>query len=344
MLVLGVETSCDETALALVEDGVKVCASVVRSQVEEHARHGGVVPEIAARRHLETLLPALALCFEQAGCAPEEVDAIAVTDSPGLVPALVVGVASADALGLALDRPVYGVNHVEAHLVAPFLAVEEEPTWPNLGLVVSGGHTHLFRSLAADEHEVLGATLDDAAGEVFDKVARLLDLGYPGGPRIQAAAAGGGDPNAIPFKRPLLGPDSLDFSFSGLKTSVRHRGLEACGEGFRPREGLSREDVAASFQACVVDVLVRKVERALDRTGLDVVGVGGGVACNAPLRARLEELAARRGIRLLVPPLKFCVDNAAMIAAQGGLLLRAGRARPVAISPRGSWRRVDRAG
>jgi N6-L-threonylcarbamoyladenine synthase len=343
MLVLGIETSCDETAVALVEDGVRILSSVVESQVDRHRVFGGVVPEIAAREHVLALLPVLEAALAAAERPLRAVDLIAVTDRPGLLAALLAGTAAAEALGLVLDRPVVGVNHVEAHLVAPFLAAGREPTWPFLSLVASGGHTHLFRSTGPLDHELLGATLDDAAGEAFDKVARILGLGYPGGPGIQAAAERG-DPRAFPFKRSYLGRTSLDFSFSGLKTAVLYRcfGQTADGRaGTALLPGIRVEDVAASFQAAVVDVLVKKVRRAVERTGIPVVGVGGGVACNGPLRACLAAAADRDGFELLLAPPALCTDNAAMVAARGTQVhSAAGAPRPPRPRARGTWTRV----
>jgi N6-L-threonylcarbamoyladenine synthase len=338
MLALGIETSCDETAVAVVEDGCRIRASIVASQVERHRPFGGVVPEIAAREHVIAILPVLEAALKTAGVGLEDMDLIAVTDRPGLLSALLSGVAAAEALGLALDLPVIGVNHVEAHLVAPFLASETLPVWPAVSLVVSGGHSHLFLSRGDEDHLVLGATLDDAAGEAFDKVAKLLALGYPGGPAIQAAAEAG-DPTAIPFKRPYLDRDSLDFSFSGLKTAVLYHcfGQDPDGRaGRRLRSGLRVADVAASFQAAVVDVLVEKVARAVRLTGVTTVAVGGGVACNGPLRERLANRAAAEGWHLLLAPGALCTDNAAMVAARGAQLFT--RGTPSTAGPRAAAR------
>lgn len=344
MITLGVETSCDETAVALVRDGREVLASVVASQIERHQPFGGVVPEIAAREHVTAIVPALEEALAASGVDASEVGLVAVTDRPGLQAALLAGVAAAHAVGLALDVPVMGVNHVEAHLVAPFLAEARDPEWPLVSLVVSGGHTHLFHSESDTSHLLLGATLDDAAGEAFDKVAKVLGLGYPGGPAIERAAATGDDA-AIPFKRPYLNPQSLDFSFSGLKTAVLYRclGQDANGRpGTELLPGLEVEDVAASFQRTVVDVLDRKLQRAVDRTGVSRVAVGGGVACNGPLRERLAGTAAARGWELKLAPREFCTDNAAMIAARGAQLWRVqgGEVSPPAVQARASWKRV----
>lgn len=342
MLTLGVETSCDETAVAIVRDGREVVSSVVASQASRHAPFGGVVPEIAAREHVLALVPVFERALEEAGCAREDIDLVAVTERPGLLAALLSGIAAAQALGLALDVPVIGVNHVEAHLVAPFLVDGRAPEWPLLSLVVSGGHTHLFLSRGDEDHLLLGATLDDAAGEAFDKVAKLLRLGYPGGPVVQRAAESG-DPEAVVFKRPYLSKESLDFSFSGLKTAVLYHcfGQTPDGKpgGDRLKPGLRVEDVAASFQACVVDVLDRKLRRAVEQTGVTRVAIGGGVACNGPLRERLRRTAAERQWELLLAPPALCTDNAAMVAARGAQVwaARGGVPRPLEASPRASW-------
>lgn len=344
-LTLGIETSCDETAAAVVRDGRHTLSSVVSSQIARHQRFGGVVPEIAAREHVLGVVPVLRAAVEEAGVAPEDLDLIAVTERPGLIQALLSGISAAEALGLAWNLPVIGVNHIEAHLVAPFLAEETDPTYPLVSLVVSGGHSHLFLSRAPDEHALLGATIDDAAGEAFDKTAKVLGLGYPGGPAIQKAAEAG-DPERVRFKRPLLGRDSLDMSFSGLKTAVLYRCFGQDERG-RPRdqllEGFTAEDVAASFQAAVVDVLVEKTRRAVNQTGVKAVAVGGGVACNGPLRTALAEAAEREGWRLWIAPPKYCTDNAAMVAAQGTHLAHrrpAPWARPDAAA-RARWTRED---
>ncbi len=343
MLVLGVESSCDETAVALVRDGREIVASTVLSQVDAHRPFGGVVPDLAAREHVRNLAPVLDSVLRAAGAARP--DAVAVTDSPGLQAALLTGIAGAEGIALAYGVPLVGVNHVEAHLTAPFLAAGEWPRHPFISLVVSGGHTHLFHSRSAGDHRLLGATIDDAAGEAFDKVAKMLGLGFPGGPALQRAAADG-NPQAFRFKRPLLGPQSLDFSFSGLKTAVLYTcfGQETDG---RPRrqlpEGMRAADVAASFQATVVDVLVEKARRAVEQTGIQRLAVGGGVACNGPLRAGLTVAAAQHGWELLLAPPALCGDNAAMVAARGFELLRSGLGRAPKVSPRTTWPRESAA-
>ncbi|MSR74478.1 MAG: tRNA (adenosine(37)-N6)-threonylcarbamoyltransferase complex transferase subunit TsaD [Planctomycetes bacterium] len=341
MLVLGVETSCDETAVALVRDGKEILSSRVLSQVEAHARFGGVVPNLAAREHVRTLASVLSSALEAAGGVVP--DAVAVTDSPGLQAALLSGIAGAEGIALAYGIPLVGVNHVEAHLGAPFLALGELPSYPFLAFVVSGGHTHLFHARGPADLKLLGATIDDAAGEAFDKVAKMLGLGFPGGPALQRAAASG-NPAAFRFKRPLLGSTSLDFSFSGLKTAVLYSCFGQEQDG-RPRRVLPSnvlpQDVAASFQAAVVDVLVEKVRRAVAQTGVRRVAVGGGVACNGPLRTALAASAAALGHELLIAPPALCADNAAMVAARGCEHLLAGISRPPRVAPRTTWPREE---
>lgn len=343
MLVLGVETSCDETAVAFVRDGREIVTSRVLSQVDRHRAFGGVVPDLAAREHVRTAAAVLASALAEAGAARP--DFVAVTERPGLQAALLAGIASAEGIALGLGVPLVGVNHVEAHLAAPFLAAGRAPEYPFISLVVSGGHTHLFHSADAARHELMGATMDDAAGEAFDKVAKVLGLGFPGGPALERAAAGG-DGSAFAFKRPLLDKDSLDFSFSGLKTAVLYTcfGQEPNG---RPRaelrEGIRREDVAASFQRVVVEVLVEKLRRAVEQSGVSRVSVGGGVACNGPLREALGLAALEHGWELLLAPRELCADNAAMVAARGHELALAGLGRTPVVSPRATWPRWQRA-
>jgi N6-L-threonylcarbamoyladenine synthase len=320
MIVLGVETSCDETAAAVVEDGRRVRANVVASQIATHAQYGGVVPEVASRQHVATIVPVIERAVADAGLQLREVDAIAVTAGPGLVGALLVGVETAKALAFALGKPLVAVNHLAGHLAAAFLESGEAtpPPYPHLALLVSGGHTALIRIDAPGATRLLGATRDDAAGEAFDKVGKMLGLGYPGGVVIDRLAATG-DPRAVTLPRALPGRDDLDFSFSGLKTAVAtllaRRALPA---------GQDMNDFCASFQAAVVDVLVRKSRRALAREDLKALVVCGGVAANRGLRAALATAAADDGFALHIPPPKYCTDNAAMIAAAGTQLLARG--------------------
>ena len=302
--ILGIETSCDETAAAVVEDGRVVLSSVVSSQADLHARFGGVVPEVASRAHLEVIDDVVAEALVEAGTELMELDVIAAVHGPGLSGALIVGVSAAKALALATTRPYVGVNHHEAHMYAALLEdASLEP--PVVTLVASGGHTLL---IAMDDHgtyRLLGQTVDDAAGEAFDKVARFLGLGYPGGPVIDRLARQG-DPTAIPFPRPML-DDGDDFSFSGLKTAVV--------QWVRKHPDAAAADVAASFQAAVVDVLVTKLFRAADRAGVDTVVIGGGVAANSAVRAAARDAAGASGRRVVVPSRALCTDNAAMVAA-----------------------------
>jgi N6-L-threonylcarbamoyladenine synthase len=306
MIVLGIETSCDETAAALVRDGGDVLSSVVSSQIDLHAVYGGVVPEIAGRAHLELLNPVIAQAIVEAGVADDEIGAVAATVGPGLIGALLVGVSAAKALAYTWDVPFVGVNHMEAHLYASFL---EDPTLelPMVVLLVSGGHTMLVEMRGHADYRLLGRTIDDAAGEAFDKVARFLGLGYPGGPAIDRIAATG-DPGAISFPRAML-HDGLDFSFSGLKTSVVNH--------VRKHPDVSTADVAASFQTAVVDVLVAKARRAVREVGAKSMALGGGVAANSALRERFAAAAASDGVQVFLPSQEMCTDNAAMIASVG---------------------------
>ncbi len=310
-LVLGVETSCDETAAALVMGGSDVVSSVVSSQVDLHAAFGGVVPEIASRAHLDLLNPVIARAVVEAGIDDRRVDVVACTVGPGLIGALLVGVSAAKALALAWDVPFVGVNHMEAHLYAALL---DDPTieLPVVVLLVSGGHTMLVEMRDLGKYRLIGQTIDDAAGEAFDKVARFLGLGYPGGPAIERAAADG-DPDAIAFPRAML-QDGLDFSFSGLKTAVtRH---------VRDNPDVATADVAASFQAAVVDVLVAKARRAAVDVGAKGIAIGGGVAANTKLREDVLDACAADGLQAYLPSRAMCTDNAAMVAAAGWHRLR----------------------
>jgi N6-L-threonylcarbamoyladenine synthase len=307
-LVLGIETSCDETAAALVMGGNDVVSSVVSSQIEIHADFGGVVPEIASRAHLEALNPVIARAVVEAGVDESRIDAVACTYGPGLIGALLVGVSAAKALALAWDVPFVGVNHLEAHLYAAFLE-DSSLEFPLVVLLVSGGHTMLVEMQSHGQYRLLGETIDDAAGEAFDKVARFLDLGYPGGPVIDEAALNG-DPDAVRFPRALSDdPDNLDFSFSGLKTAVMNY--------VRKHPDVASADIAASFQTAVVDVLVAKTRRAAQLIGAKGIVLGGGVAANSLLREELLGACATDGVRGFLPSRSMCTDNAAMIAAAG---------------------------
>jgi tRNA N6-adenosine threonylcarbamoyltransferase len=312
-LFLAIETSCDETAAAVFNDEPRILSSIIASQTDLHARFGGVVPEVAARAHLQRLLPVIDEALKQAGVRLEDIGCIAVHNTPGLIGALLVGVSAAKMLALALDVPLIAVNHIESHIYAARLAAGRD-IFPCVGLVVSGGHTVLFHCRDALRFEMLGGTLDDAAGEAFDKVASLLGLGFPGGPAVEREAAQG-DPNTVPLPRAFLHDERLDFSFSGLKTAV----LYALAGQNQPRPpppppGKGRADLAASFQIAVVDVLVVKSRQALRRTGLRRLAVGGGVAANRSFRAALEAMTRAEGAELVIPPPALCTDNAAMAA------------------------------
>jgi tRNA N6-adenosine threonylcarbamoyltransferase len=314
MRLLGIETSCDDTAAAIVVDGRSCEANVLASQDEFHREYGGVVPEIASRKHAETLNAVIELAMHKARVNFDELDGVAVTCGPGLAGSLVVGVAAAQAIAYARDLHAYAVNHLHGHLFANYLESADEPhrappEAPFVCLVVSGGHTDLIDVHSPGEHRVIGRTLDDAAGEAFDKVARLLGLGFPGGPLLDELARTG-DPNAFTFPRPLINDDDNNFSFSGLKTAVRYH-LDAHPLDAQER----RADVAASFQAAVVDVLCTKTLRAARLLGVNTIALAGGVSANSALRAELRARGKAMGLRVLVPPLAYCTDNAAMIAA-----------------------------
>lgn len=325
-LVLGIETSCDETGVGIVR-GTELLANTIASSMDEHARYGGVVPEVAARAHLEALEPTIRQALAEASVSLDELDAVAVTSGPGLAGALMVGVGAAKALAVSLGTPIYAVNHLVGHVGADLLDTEAPLETPTVALLVSGGHTSLLlvRDLVSDV-ELLGETIDDAAGEAFDKVARLLGLPYPGGPEIDRAAVGG-DPAAIRFPRGLTRPKDLerhryDFSFSGLKTAVARwvEQREAAGEP------VPVADVAASFREAVVDVLVGKAVAACTDLGVPRLLLGGGVIANARLREVAIERADAAGVALRIPPLSLCTDNGAMIAALGAQLVMAGHA------------------
>lgn len=324
---LGIETSCDETAAAVFTDDLRVLSNVVASQTDLHARFGGVVPEIASRAHLRNLLPVIEEALTQAGVAKSDIGCVAVHNTPGLVGALLIGVSAAKMLALALGVPLVAVNHVASHIYACRLAAGRD-IFPCVGLVVSGGHTSLFRCDNALSLELLGGTRDDAAGEAFDKVAAILGLGFPGGPALEREAMAG-NPKAYAFPRSFADDGRLEFSFSGVKTAV----LYAChGQDARkatpPPPGQKRADLAASFQEAVVDALVLKCKQTLRKTGLTRLAVGGGVSANRRLRTGLQEMCAKEGAELFIPPLSLCTDNAAM-AALAVEKWRAGQFAPV---------------
>jgi N6-L-threonylcarbamoyladenine synthase len=319
IILLAIETTCDETGAAVLEGprpprpGVPVVrSSIVASQIDLHAKFGGVVPEIASREHVRQILPVIDEALKRAGVALHEVGAVAVATRPGLVGALIVGLTAAKALALALNVPLVAVDHLEGHLYACQLANPDRDVYPFLGLVVSGGHTSLYACRGSVDTEVLGGTIDDAAGEAFDKVSNLLGLGYPGGPGIERAARSGRK-DAFAFPRSFLHDDRLIFSFSGLKTAVLYalRGQDSRTAGGPYEPGLVA-DMAASFQEAILDVLIAKTRQAVERTGLTRVGIGGGVVANARLRERFGVMADELGVELLIPPFSLCTDNAAM--------------------------------
>ena len=313
MNFLAIETSCDETSVAIFTDELRILANVVASQVDLHARFGGVVPEVAARAHLQRLLPTLDEALKQAKLKLADIGAVVVMNSPGLVGDLLVGVSAAKMLALTLDVPLFAANHIEAHVFAARMAAGRD-IFPCVGLVVSGGHTSLFHCKSALDFDLLGGTIDDAAGEAFDKVAAILGLGFPGGPAVEREAASG-DPKAYALPRSFLKDDRLEFSFSGLKTAVLYAlHGPSTTRGPLPGPGAVRANLAASFQQAVIDVLVAKCRQALRRTKEQRLAVGGGVCANRALRAALEAMTLRDGVELFIPPMALCTDNAAMAA------------------------------
>ncbi len=336
MKILGIDTSCDETAAAVVADGRKVLSNVVASQIEVHQAYGGVVPELASRKHIEAINYIVSRSLAEANVTFKDLGAIAVTNRPGLIGALLVGVAAAKSLAYCHDLPLLGINHIEGHIYAPFLAqlasqnllskcmMHDTLTFPHICLTVSGGHTLLVEVHEGWQYKVLGGTQDDAAGEVYDKVAKYLGLGFPGGKIIDDLAQKG-DPSAIKFPRPMRNTNDYQFSFSGIKTSVRYFVEKARRAGLLVENGqenveptnpdlVTLEDIAASFQAAVVDVLVYKSIRAAKATGAGAITLTGGVAANSQLRASLKVAAAEIGAEVYYPPMNLCTDNGAMIA------------------------------
>lgn len=326
MKILAFESSCDETSCAVVEDGRRILSDVISSQVPVHRKFGGVVPEIASRRHIEDVLPVAEEALSQAGCTWRDMDAFAVTQGPGLVGALLVGVAAAKSAAWALDRPLIAVNHMEGHIFANLLQYPDlEP--PFLALVVSGGHTMIAVVRDYNTFELLGQTRDDAAGEAFDKIARVMGYPYPGGPHIDRLAKEG-NPEAIPFPQAMGKDHSFDFSFSGLKSSV----INYLHTAEMKKQTVSKEDVAASFQKTVVDVLVAKTMAAAEKTGLTTIALAGGVAANSGLRAALEKACAARSLRLCRPDPILCTDNGAMIGCRAYYMAMAGDYAPMTLN------------
>jgi|WetSurMetagenome_2_1015567.scaffolds.fasta_scaffold21095_5 N6-L-threonylcarbamoyladenine synthase len=324
MVVLGIETSCDETSAAVLDEGI-VRSNVISSQLV-HARYGGVVPELASRAHQRMIVEVVEEALARAGVSKTGIDGVAATHGPGLAGALLVGLSFAKALAFGLQRPFVAVNHMEGHLYSNFLT-PPQPPYPFLSLIVSGGHTMLVHVRAPFRHTVLGQTRDDAAGEAFDKVAKMLGLGYPGGPVIDRMAREG-NPAAVRFPRSFMGDGSHDFSFSGVKTAVlyylRDNGMPSGAGG-----STSVADLAASFQEAVVDVLVEKTFAAAEKLGVRCLTVAGGVSANSQLRSRMAERAERRGMQLSFPPMQYCMDNGAMIALVGWMRLAAGEISPL---------------
>lgn len=316
MLVLGIESSCDETSAAVVSGGRRILSNVIASQVDLHALYGGVVPEIASRKHMEAIMPVIDQALGEAKATLEDIEGIAATRGPGLVGSILVGLSTAKAIAFAKNLPFVGVNHIAGHIAAAFL-VEEPPAFPFAALVVSGGHTNIYVVEDFGRINLVGQTRDDAAGEAFDKAAKMLDLGYPGGVVIDELAARG-DPQKIKFPRPMK--DSFDFSFSGLKTAL----LNYLKTREQPITDDEMPDISASFQQAIVDVLVEKTVRAAEAASVSTIVVSGGVAANRRLRHCFQAACEEKGIELHVPPPVLCTDNAAMIAAYGSMLLEKG--------------------
>lgn len=335
MLVLCIESSCDETAAAVIRDGRTMLSNVVASQVDVHARYGGVVPELASRKHVEAISVVINSALEKADVSLGQIEGIGVTRGPGLIGALLVGLSTAKAMAWSLDIPLAAVHHMEGHILAPLL--EEAPDFPFLALAVSGGHTHLYRVDGIGRYRTLGQTLDDAAGEAYDKVAKLLGLAYPGGILIDRLAAQG-NPEAISFPRPMLHKPNFDFSFSGIKTAVM--------QYVKTQESIDQQhlsDISASFQAAMAEVLTFKTLKAAAAEGLNRVVVAGGVACNSGLRKRFAELAPGQGVRVYFPSPALCGDNAAMLGVPADFYLEKGRHADNQVNALSSWT-LDMAG
>lgn len=307
-VIMAIESSCDETACAIIKNGHEICANVVSTQIKIHEKFGGVVPEVASRKHLEYIDIVIEEALSESGYTLDELDAVAVTMGPGLIGALLVGLSTAKGLAYAINKPLIGVHHIEGHIYANFLA-HQDITLPCICLVVSGGHTNIVKISEHGSYQILGQTVDDAAGEAYDKVARAIGLGYPGGPKIDKLAKEG-NPKAIQFPRAKL-DQPLNFSFSGLKSAV----LNYLNQAEMKQEAINRADVAASFQDSVVDVLCDHTMKAMEETGITTLLLAGGVSANSRLRERIDELCVKNGYKLYYPPLSLCTDNAAMIGA-----------------------------
>lgn len=330
MLLLAIESSCDETAAAVVRDGREILSSIVSSQIAIHALYGGVVPEIASRAHLESISLVISQALQQAGCTMADLEGVAVTRGPGLSGALLVGFSAAKAIAAARQIPFVGVHHIEGHLFAPFL--EQSLVFPFLALVVSGGHTHLYHVEGFGRYTTLGRTIDDAAGEAYDKSAKIMGLAYPGGVQIDRMAQSG-DPGAIRLPRPLLHDGTLNFSFSGLKTAV----LQQVARHPVAIPSQQANDLCASFQRAVCDVLAAKTEAAVRQSGARRLVIAGGVACNSGLRERMQELSRRMQLELFIARPELCGDNAAMLAVPGDYYLSHGRASCQTLDVTASW-------
>ncbi len=330
MLLLAIETSCDETAAAIVRDGREIISSVISSQVAIHAAYGGVVPEIASRKHLESLAPVVSQALKDGGVGMEDLEGVAVTRGPGLSGALLVGFSAAKAIAVALKIPFIGVHHIEGHLFAPFL--EHTVDFPFLALVVSGGHTQLYHVEGFGHYTTLGRTVDDAAGEAYDKCAKIMGMPYPGGILIDRMAQSG-NPDAIRLPRPLLRDGTLNFSFSGLKTAV----LQQTMKNPVSIPGQAADDLCASFQEAVCHVLAAKTEAAILQTGAARLVVAGGVACNSGLRRRMADLCKKLGVELSIPTPSLCGDNAAMLAVPGDYYLSHGHVSPLSLDVTATW-------
>ncbi len=333
MIILGIESSCDETGVALYDTERGLLADALHSQVPLHAEYGGVVPELASRDHIRRVAPLTQEALQQAGLALSDIDGIAWTAGPGLLGALLVGAGFARSLAFALDVPAIGVHHMEGHLLAPMLG-EEQPEFPFVALLVSGGHTMLVAVEGIGRYRVLGETLDDAVGEAFDKTAKLLGLGYPGGPAVSTLAEQG-NPDRYRFPRPMVDRPGLDMSFSGLKTYVLNTWQAAQAAGDDDEQ--TKADICRAFETAVAETLAIKCRRALQQTGMKHLVVSGGVSANRALRARLTTVAQEAGGRAFFPPLKLCTDNGAMIAYAGAQRLLAGQRGDLDFSPRARW-------